>query len=139
MRRTVAPFRLGSVVLLAFAGALAACDDVGSDFPCICTEEYRSYHLRVVDGAGIPADGVAVRVLRVQTAEWLDYGSPEGSPGTYLVMDDLFSDRIAADESFEVTGVRGEASFAVEFRFGTDSCRCHVLMLAGPESVTLQP
>ena len=134
-------FRFGAfaAALLVLAGVLVACDGNEPQTPCACTEEFRSYHLTVVDGAGEPADGVDVRVVRVLTGERLDFGSPAGTPGVYVIMDDSFTDRIAADESFQVGGVRGAASFTTEFRFGTDECRCHVLRLAGPDSVTLQP
>jgi len=125
--------------LLVLAGVLVACDGNEPQTPCACTEEFRSYHLSVVDGAGEPADGVDVRVVRVLTGERLNFGAPAGTPGVYVILDDSFTDRIAADESFQVGGVRGEASFTTEFRFGTDECRCHVLRLAGPDSVTLQP
>jgi hypothetical protein len=132
-------FRALAAALLVLAGVLVACDGNEPQTPCACTEEFRSYHLTVVDGAGEPADGVDVRVVRVLTGERLDFGSPAGTPGVYVIMDDSFTDRIAADESFQVGGVRGEASFTTEFRFGTDECRCHVLRFAGPDSVTLQP
>ena len=116
--------------------ALTACDDASE---CFCTEEYRSYHLNVIDSDGAPADGVEVRVVRTQTGERLDYGSPTGVPGVYLIMDDSFAADVAADESFNVTGEIGEASFTTRFRFGTDPCRCHVLRLAGPDTVSLSP
>lgn len=128
-----------AAALLVLAAVLVACDGNEPQPPCACTEEFRSYHLTVVDGAGEPADGVDVRVVRVLTGERLDFGSPAGTPGVYVIMDDSFTDRIAADESFQVGGVRRETSFTTEFRFGTDECRCHVLRLAGPDSVTLQP
>ena len=125
--------------LLVLAGVLVACDGNEPQTPCACTEEFRSYHLSVVDGAGEPADGVDVRVVRVLTGERLNFGAPAGTPGVYVILDDSFTDRIAADESFQVGGVRGESSFTTEFRFGTDECRCHVLRRGGPDSVTLQP
>ena len=128
-----------AAILLVLGGVISACDGDEQVPPCACTEEFRSYHLTVVDGAGEPADGVDVRVVRSLTGERLDFGSPAGAPGVYVIMDDSFADRIAADESFQVGGVRGESSFTTEFRFGTDECRCHVLRRAGPDSVTLQP
>ena len=131
--------RARAAAQLFLAGLLVACDSNESQIPCACTEEFRSYHLTVVDGSGELADGVEVRVVRVLSGERLDFGAPAGTPGVYVIMDDSFTDRIAADESFQVGGVRGEASFTTEFRFGTDECRCHVLRLAGPDSVTLQP
>ncbi len=126
------------VVLPVLVLALVACDDE-SEPPCVCTEEFRSYHVTVVDVDGEPAEGVDIRVVRNQTGEQLDFGSPAGAPGAYVIMDDSFTDRIAADESFEVSGVRGGTSFTTRFRFGTDPCRCHVLLLAGPDRVTLGP
>ena len=134
----VSRIRVLLAVLPVLVLALVACDDE-SETPCICTEEFRSYHLTVVDVDGEPADGVNIRVVRDQTGEQLDFGSPAGAPGAYVIMDDSFTDRIAADEPFEVSGVRGEASFTTGFRFGTDPCRCHVLLLAGPDRVTLSP
>lgn len=123
-----------TAVLVASLGFLSACDDAP---PCACTEEFRSYHLSVVDADGSPADEVEVRVVRDRTGERLDYGSPTGAPGVYLIMDDSFAARLAAEESFEVNGVLGEASFTAQFRFGTDPCRCHVSRLAGPDTVSL--
>lgn len=125
-----------AAALVTSVAALAGCDDTSE---CVCTEEFRSYHLSVVDAEGAPSDGVEVRVVRTQTGERLDYGSPTGASGEYLIMDDSFAARVAADESFDVTGELGDSSFATRFRFGTDPCRCHVLRLAGPDTVSLSP
>ncbi|MDP2471043.1 MAG: hypothetical protein Q8W46_09260 [Candidatus Palauibacterales bacterium] len=132
--------RGGGLLVLLLAAATASCDGNGPSLPCACTEEFRFFHLTVVDGNGAPADGVEVSVVRGSTGERLEYGQPSGlAPGDYLVMDDSYSDRIGADEAFAVSGVRGAESFTTEFRFGTDACRCHVTLLAGPERVTLSP
>jgi hypothetical protein len=131
----VGALRAMLLVLVSLAGA---CDDNDADvLPCACTEEFRSYHLTVLDAAGNPADGVEVTVVREDTGEQLEFGAPAGSAGTYVIMDDSFSDRIGPEEAFDVSGARDEDSFRADFRFGTDPCRCHVLFLAGPDSVTL--
>jgi hypothetical protein len=126
--------------MLVLASLAAGCAGDGPDMlPCACTEEFRMYHLAVLDASGSPADSVEVTVIREDTGERLGFGAPTGAAGTYLIMDDSFSDRIRFEETFDVSGVRGQGSFRADFRFGTDACRCHVLFLSGPDTVALTP
>jgi hypothetical protein len=131
--------RYATTLLLLFAGLLSACDDGEPAGPCVCTEEFRSYWLDVREIDGGPAEGVQVSVVRESNGQKLGYGTPVFEPGTYLIMDDGFTEQIARDEGFQVDGERGAATFQASFRFGTDACRCHVIKIDGPESVTLSP
>lgn len=121
--------------LMAALGSACDGDDSG---PCACTEEFRTYAVTVLDRAGHPAAEVEVAVVRVRDGAVLPYGQPL-SAGTYRIMDDGFTDEIARDESFAVGGRLGTETFDASYRFGTDDCRCHVLKLAGPDTVTLRP
>ena len=125
----------------AALGALAttACEDPASQ--CVCTEEFRSYPVTVVDAAGDPATDVTLTRTNLRTSEvleptWLG----QSVPGTYLVADDGLIDAFSSEgDTVRVTGVQGAATFAADFVFAApEPCRCHVDKLAGPDTVVIR-
>jgi hypothetical protein len=132
------PIRLLALVgTVAALGALA-CDDPLSQ--CLCTEEFRTYLVTVVDAGGAPVSDVTITRTNLRTGAlfeptWL--GMPV--PGTYLVADDGLVDEFSSEgDLVRVTGEKDGATFEAQFEFAVpDECRCHVDKLAGPDTVTI--
>lgn len=122
-------------VLLGAAG----CADLFTN--CVCTQEFRTYSLTIVDslGAAIPDVEVTVRNLRSgRTLVPLNGGVP-GTPGTYVIADDSMRDEFTrGGDDVRVTGEKGGLQVQVPFRFAVDECKCHVIKLSGPDSVVMK-
>lgn len=132
--------RIAFALLLAGAGGpgLAACGDTPSS-QCNCTEEFRFYTVVVLDDALQPAPDVLIRRVNLRTDRelfvgWL--GNP--LPGQHVVADDLMRDEFStAGDVLRVTGASPTGSFVADYRIGLDPCRCHIVRLAGPDTVVL--
>ena len=122
------------VLLLLFL--LAGCDPSA---PAVCTEEFRSYVVRVVDDAGEPVPGLETRSVVEETGTVLDVpDGPAFAPDTYYVATDANRDAIGPDE----TGIRFEAeggglAASATFVFRDDGC--HVRQVSGPEEIAARP
>jgi len=129
------------VPLLAFA--LAVAPSSGCDEPlraCACTEEFRVYTVTVLDDAMQPATGVTLTRTNLRTGRVLEPGwLGLLAPGVYEVVDDGLLDEFSSDgDIVRVTGVQVGASFTADFVFATpDPCRCHVVRIAGPDTVVI--
>lgn len=117
-----------------------SCSEVDND--CICTQEFRSYLVTVVDTLGVPVDSLTVTIkdkydddLDVQQ-EWHPFGA-----GKYTVLNDSFTQMFCAcgttqkiyfsatDESRIANG---------EFMFNTDECKCHINKVSGSDTLVLR-
>ena len=132
------------ISLLALAGTVAALGAVACDDPagqCVCTEEFRTYLVTVIDESGVPVSDVTITRTNLRTGmtfepTWL--GMPV--PGTYPVADDGLLDEFSSEgDLVRVTGEKAGATFEAQYEFAVpDPCRCHVDKLAGPDTVTIR-
>ena len=105
---------------------------------CVCGTTFRQAIVIVVNTQGEPVTGVGITVTRVNTEESLEFLQSGLAPGTYIILDDTFTPLLAeAGEVIQVQGTKGTASFTQDYVFGTDSCRCHIQRISGPDSVVM--
>jgi hypothetical protein len=105
--------------------------------PIACTEEFRSWSVVVVDGAGVPVDGLTLQVVRASTGARLPYGEAGYAAGSYRIMDDGMAASIRIEgETIEASSAGGSGTFDAAWEFGADVRRCHVEKLSGPDAVT---
>ena len=125
------------VALTAVAGP-AACgsDEPGGPDLCACTEEFRSFTVKLVDSDGAPLRNVEFDVTILRTGEKVVV--VEWVPGVYTVFDDSFTSQILPNEIVRVKAIK-DASVAVrDFIFTVDEpCRCHVQQVSGPSVIVL--
>ena len=126
---------------IAFLGILGggawACSSTTVE-GCACGTSFRSAVLVVVDVQGAPVIGVTLDVTRVNTSESLEFIQTELPDGFYIIMTDEFVGSLEmAGEVIRVEGQKDNASFSLDFVFGTDACRCHITRVSGPDSVTI--
>ena len=67
---------------------VASCTDSDPALPCLCTLEFRSFAVTVLDGAGQPAEAVSISVRRVSDGAVLTETEPLGLPGVYVILTD---------------------------------------------------
>lgn len=106
---------------------------------CLCTLNFVSIRLTVLNPSGTPESGVDVKTTLMRTGEKLDVDTAE-SGGVYTVLDDSFAGVLDfRGDRLSVTGVKGDLSFTAEFVARPDgACRCHIEKVSGPESVMLE-
>jgi hypothetical protein len=131
--------RLLPLAVLSVAVApTPGCDDPAP--ACACTEEFRVYTVTVLDDASQPQGGVVLTRTNLRTGRVLEPGwLGLLAPGVYEVVDDGLRDEFSSDgDIVRVTGVQSGASFTADFVFATpEPCRCHVVRIAGPDTVVI--
>ena len=130
--------RPGMLALSLVAMALACSDSTNSQ--CACTEEFRTFTLTVLDDAMQPAPNVTLVRTNLRTGKVLEPGwLGLLVAGTYLVADDGLVDEFSsAGDTVRVVGTQGGVSFTADFVFAAPApCRCHVELLAGPDTVII--
>lgn len=132
------PIRLLALAGAAAALAILACDDPAGH--CACTEEFRTFHITVLDDTGSPVPDVTITRTNQRTGQVLEptwLGMTVW--GTYLVADDGLLEAFSPDgDVVRVTGQKDGAAFQANFVFAVPGpCRCHVDKLAGPDTVTI--
>ena len=53
-------------LVLGAAGGTTGCDTDSTALDCLCTEEFRSFTVTVIDGAGVPVEGMSLTVTRTR-------------------------------------------------------------------------
>ncbi len=107
---------------------------------CVCTEEFRTFAVTVLDDALQPANNVTLTRTNLRTGKVLEPGwLGLLTPGTYLVADDgLLEEFSSAGDTLRVVGTDEGASFTADFVFAVPApCRCHVELRAGPDTVVI--
>jgi hypothetical protein len=124
---------------LLLGGGLVKCSTT-TDGTCACTEEFRFFTVTVLDDAMQPAQNVTLTRVNLRTGRTIQPGwLGELVPGTYLVADDGQLDEFSSKgDVLRVMGTQDGASFSADFVFRVlEPCRCHVELLAGPDTVII--
>jgi len=115
---------------------IAACDD---DEQVVCTEEFRTATVFVVDARDRPVTDALVQTYLVRTGELVPVTSIlDLIPGSYLILDDGATSLIpSGTEEFRVTVTRGggvplEALYVFEAPQG-----CHIAKVSGPDTLVV--
>ena len=131
------------ILLLALPLLVAGCSLLGisgGDAPLVCTEEFRTYGVQVVDAQGRPVEGLMATSRVERTGAVLAEGQAPfpSAEGRYLVATDADRARIRPEgDTVRFTasgqGLHAEATFT----FFDDGC--HVVKESGPEEVIAAP
>ncbi|MFA6235068.1 MAG: hypothetical protein WC824_12920 [Bacteroidota bacterium] len=116
----------------------AACDtqDPGD---CLCTEEFISIGVYVVDADRKPVEGVRIVVTVPRTGDTLEFAGYPSHNGYYSIADDRMTESLPVDgEWLQMKGEKDTLRFDQAFFISTGPCRCHVEKLFGPDTVTLK-
>lgn len=112
---------------------------------CVCTEEFRSYSVYIVDGNRQPIDSLVTWVTdrnsqvvyRTDSSSLLD---PYQTPGQYIVLTD--SEMKYINSVLEIVifhASNRKYNITESFTFSaSDECRCHIQKVSGPDSIIVQ-
>lgn len=110
-------------------------------FDCMCTEEFRTYLVIVVDTLGNPVYSLQTTVKNDRGKE---YGFEGFTPspfmqGAYFVMTDGYqNDFSTRPGKIFFRGVKNNLEVTGEYLFNTDKCLCHVYKISGPDTLVLK-
>jgi hypothetical protein len=129
------------ILILSFLPMLLlfSCDDEYPD--CVCTEEFRTYFVTVVDSLGNPVDSLATTVVNDRGKEYYfgAFQPPPFLPGAYYVMTDGYQNDFGTSPGkIFFRGIKNNLEVTGEYLFNTDDCRCHVYKVAGPDTLLLK-
>lgn len=115
----------------------------GSD-PLVCTDEFVAVGAAIVNLTGQQLSVVAVHDTVLRTEAVLDISAehpaaalPADGVSEVIIFSDAFEDAIRpAGEAVAVAVLAGDHSVSARYEFGTDGC--HVLKLAGPDTLEVE-
>jgi hypothetical protein len=133
------PLALALLVALPAVGGCSLTRPNDGPGDCICTMEFRTIGVRVVDAAGQPVTGLAVTVTNERTGAVVEVDQDAAGPpaaGSYVVISDAQVQAVseAGDRlTFRATGGGrvAEATFVVS----RDACSCHIEKESGPDEI----
>lgn len=126
--------------LILFLGFITilfqACDE---DEGYVCTDEFVTYSVTVLNPNGEPTDSVQVSTTDPETGEKFpvcEVGPCKRETGTYVIMHDGLREQISETlETVLVKGSKGNMQFEEGFAFRAG--KCHVEKISGPDTVSL--
>ncbi len=140
--------RLAALALVPLAVVLAGCpfDNLGGDEQKVCTREFRSLHLGVVDAAGAGVTPTAATVTRADGTSLVCTTEQQGAcvaplahlsfrPGSI----EVFNDGVEASrrgETIRVGVAAGARTGSAEIVVRNDGC--HVEQVAGPLRIVVR-
>ena len=132
MRRTIF-FIISAIVF-------SSCSEI--DKNCLCTEEFRSYLVTVVDTLGIPVDSLNV-IIKDKDGDELDVQQDQYflDEGKYTVLNDSFTHIFCScgtPQTIYFSATDGSRTANGEFLFNTDECKCHVNKVSGPDTLVIR-
>ena len=130
-----------AVIILLYALSFLACTTDVND--CICSTEFRTYDVIVLDSSGNPIDSLVIRITDSFGKEFSSNGSffnpAYNSEGKYWIMDDSYIQEFSIrPATIFLEGTKDNKSIEAAFLFNTDECKCHISKLAGPDTVIAQ-
>ena len=128
------------LIIVLIALLIYSCSEVDND--CICTQEFRSYLVTVIDTLGVPVDSLNITIKDKDGNELDVQQDPYFlNEGKYTVFNDVFT-QILCDcgtpQKIYFSATDGTRNTAGEFLFNTDECQCHINKVAGPDTLVLR-
>jgi hypothetical protein len=115
------------------------CTDNQTD--CICTTEFRTYLVTVIDTLGNPVDSLQTRITNSRGKQFSFDGLslPPNMNGAYFVMTDGYQqDFTTRPEKITFTANKNSTEVTGDFYFNTDECGCHVQKVQGPDTLVFK-
>jgi hypothetical protein len=132
--------QINFVSYLIIAFLFANCSTVDED--CLCTEEFRTYLVTVIDTLGAPVDSLNI-TIKDKDGDELDVKQEPYylGEGKYTVLNDSFTHIMCAcgtPQVIDFSATDGSRTANCEFSFNTDKCRCHITKISGPDTLVLR-
>ena len=126
--------------VILFAVIIYSCSPTAGDDNCICTEEFRTDYLYIINSDGAPVDSLTTTMINEATGDTLvnNNGAFVYEPGMYWLIDDKYVlDLTTSPNNFIFTAKNDTASVGAVFQYATDNCKCHIKKIAGPDTLVI--
>ncbi len=121
------------VLLLLLASSCTT--DTGD---CICSQEYRTITVLILDESGTPLEGLTTSISD-EKGKLYYIEKFDGIAGYYPVMSDKYVGEFSAvPKKILFTAVSDTGGVNGEFFINTDRCECHVQKVSGPDTLILK-
>ena len=127
-------------VFTLFSLITFSCSEIDKD--CLCTEEFRSYLVTVVDTLGTPVDSLNV-IIKDKDGDELDVQQEQYflDEGKYTVLNDSYTHIMCTcgtPQKIYFSATDGSRIATGEFMFNTDECKCHINKVSGPDTLVIR-
>ena len=128
------------LLLSSFVLLFISCSTVEND--CVCSQEFRTYKVTVVDDLNHPIDSLTI-TIKDAGGNVLNVEQDPSShiPGSYVVLTDAFTQMFCTCEKTDPIyfyATDGNKVTDDVFLFNTDECRCHINKVSGPDTLVLK-
>jgi len=105
---------------------------------CICTQEYRTIIVIILDESGTPVEGLTTSISD-EKGNFYDIEKVYPLAGYYPVMSDKYVREFSTiPKKILFTAVSATGEVNGEFFINTDRCKCHVQKVSGPDTLVLK-
>lgn len=127
------------ILLAIILITIAACNK--NEPECICTTEFRTLTVSVVDSLNNPVDSLDVNIVD-EFGRSINplYKQLPFQSGLYAVIDDSYVNYLSTEPLliyFTATDSMGRRAYTF-FLVNTDNCKCHVQKISGPDKIVLK-
>jgi hypothetical protein len=129
-----------SLITISFLLILSFSSCFDEEPDCVCSLEFRTYLVTVIDTLGNPVDSLEAIITNTRGKEFNfdELSPPPYMQGAYYVMTDGYeNDFTIRPEKILFKGTKDGIEVTGEFYFNTDECRCHVYKIAGQDTLIL--
>ena len=125
------------IILLSILVSSCAAFDTND---CICTMEYRSIQVCIVDQKNHPVDSVAATITMVGNGKIYYWDLQDiNHVGLYYIMTDSYTrDFSTTPDTLKLLAEKREAKTSAIFLISTDECHCHIQKNSGPDTLRLE-
>jgi hypothetical protein len=133
-----------SLMLTFFLMLLGACSPLENSIEsnCICTTEFVSSKVTIIDSTGVPVDSLNI-VVKDKAGNILNVQQDDNNfmPGHYTVLNDGFLKLLCGQilpQRFDFSADDGKKSVSARYYFLTGDCCCHINKVAGPDTLVIR-
>lgn len=127
--------RFGLILINVFL--FISCTNDTND--CICTEEFRSIVVVVVDTLNSPLSGLISTIEDVSGKMYSFPQEPPFFPGQYTIMNDSYvHDFSSVPKTILFTAENDSLEVGAQYLINTDECICHINKVSGPDTLVLR-
>ena len=127
--------RFGLILINVFL--FISCTNDTNDF--ICTEEFRSIVVVVVDTLNNPVSGLISTIEDVSGKMYSFPQEPPFFPGQYTIMNDSYvHDFSSVPKTILFTAENDSLAVGAQYLINADECICHINKVSGPDTLVFR-
>lgn len=125
------------VLILMVTLYVSSCTSDSLD--CVCTDDFRSITVVVVDTLKSPVNGL-ISTIEDESGKMYSFPQePPFFPGLYTIMNDSYvHDFSTVPKTILFTAENDSLAVSAQYLINTDPCMCHINKVSGPDTLVLR-